>query len=42
MDPGALPVTADMSERTLSLPLGPSLTEEDQQRVAGALAAVAT
>lgn len=41
MDPGALPVTADMSERTLSLPLGPSLTEEDQQRVAGALAAVA-
>ena len=36
----ALPVTAAMSERTLSLPLSPALEERDLQRVCGALRAV--
>lgn len=35
--PGALPVATEMSGRTLSLPLGPSLDESDQADVAGAL-----
>ena len=36
--PQDLPVATDISERTLSLPLDPSLTEADQQRVRDALA----
>ena len=35
--PGALPVATEMSARTLSLPLGPSLQERDQRYVAEAL-----
>lgn len=38
LEPGDLPVTADMSERTMSLPLDPSLTDHEQRRVASALA----
>jgi dTDP-4-amino-4,6-dideoxygalactose transaminase len=37
LEPQSLPVTNDMSERTISLPLGPALTEQDQQDVAAAL-----
>jgi dTDP-4-amino-4,6-dideoxygalactose transaminase len=37
IDPSTLPVATDMSERTLSLPLSPVLTEEDQEDVVGAL-----
>jgi dTDP-4-amino-4,6-dideoxygalactose transaminase len=37
--PGSLPVATDISERTLSLPLSPVLTEEDQEDVASALRA---
>ena len=38
LEPASLPVTLDMSERTISLPLGPALTERDQDAVAAALA----
>jgi dTDP-4-amino-4,6-dideoxygalactose transaminase len=38
LEPPSLPVTLDMSERTISLPLGPALTERDQEDVAAALA----
>jgi dTDP-4-amino-4,6-dideoxygalactose transaminase len=37
IEPEALPVAYDISMRTLSLPLGPTLTEEDQVDVANAL-----
>jgi dTDP-4-amino-4,6-dideoxygalactose transaminase len=37
INPGSLPVASEMSARTLSLPLGPSLDERDQEDVAGAL-----
>jgi dTDP-4-amino-4,6-dideoxygalactose transaminase len=37
--PESLPVAADISRRTLSLPLSPGLTEDDQIRVAEALRA---
>jgi dTDP-4-amino-4,6-dideoxygalactose transaminase len=37
IDPAALPVATDISERTLSLPLSPALTDEDQKDVAKAL-----
>jgi dTDP-4-amino-4,6-dideoxygalactose transaminase len=40
--PDDLPVATDISERTLSLPLGPALTEADQDDVVAALAAVLT
>ena len=38
--PEALPVTADMSERTISLPLGAGVSEGDVERVCAALRAV--
>ncbi|MEA2286959.1 MAG: hypothetical protein QOJ21_3002, partial [Solirubrobacteraceae bacterium] len=38
--PEALPVTTDMSARTLSLPLSPKVTESDQDDVVDALAEV--
>jgi dTDP-4-amino-4,6-dideoxygalactose transaminase len=38
IDPAALPVATEISERTLSLPLSPALTEVDQLDVAAALA----
>ena len=38
LEPSSLPVTLDMSERTISLPLGPALTGGDQDDVAAALA----
>jgi len=37
-----LPVASDISDRTLTLPLGPALTESDQDDVVEALAAVLT
>jgi dTDP-4-amino-4,6-dideoxygalactose transaminase len=37
LDPAALPVATDISQRTLSLPLSPALTEADQLDVAAAL-----
>jgi dTDP-4-amino-4,6-dideoxygalactose transaminase len=37
VDPGALPVATDISERTLSLPLAPNVSERDQDDVAEAL-----
>jgi dTDP-4-amino-4,6-dideoxygalactose transaminase len=37
IDPSSLPVASDISERTLSLPLGPNVTERDQDDVAEAL-----
>jgi dTDP-4-amino-4,6-dideoxygalactose transaminase len=37
--PDALPHTLDLSERTVSLPLGPGVTEADQEDVAAALRA---
>jgi dTDP-4-amino-4,6-dideoxygalactose transaminase len=37
IDPAALPVATDISERTLSLPLSPALTDDDQTDVATAL-----
>ncbi|HZT14846.1 MAG TPA: DegT/DnrJ/EryC1/StrS aminotransferase family protein [Gaiellaceae bacterium] len=37
IDPAQLPVATDISERTLSLPLSPGLTEQDQEDVASAL-----
>jgi dTDP-4-amino-4,6-dideoxygalactose transaminase len=37
IDPTALPVATDISRRTLSLPLSPALTEDDQLDVAEAL-----
>jgi dTDP-4-amino-4,6-dideoxygalactose transaminase len=40
--PEDLPVATDISERTLSLPLSPALTEADQDDVVEALAAVLT
>jgi len=40
IDPASLPVATDISERTLSLPLMPAMTDEDQEDVADALAAV--
>ena len=40
--PEDLPVASDISDRTLSLPLGPALTESDQDDVVEALAAVLT
>ncbi len=40
IEPGSLPVATDMSERTFSLPLCPSVTEADQDDVVEALAAV--
>jgi dTDP-4-amino-4,6-dideoxygalactose transaminase len=38
IDPATLPVATDISQRTLSLPLSPVLSEGDQLDVAGALA----
>jgi dTDP-4-amino-4,6-dideoxygalactose transaminase len=38
IDPTSFPVATEISDRTLSLPLSPELTEADQQRVADALA----
>jgi dTDP-4-amino-4,6-dideoxygalactose transaminase len=40
IDPASLPVATDMSQRTLSLPLCPSVTEADQDDVVEALSAV--
>jgi dTDP-4-amino-4,6-dideoxygalactose transaminase len=40
LTPDDLPVASDISERTLSLPLSPALTERDQDDVVEALAAV--
>ena len=40
--PEDLPVASDISDRTLTLPLGPALTESDQDDVVEALAAVLT
>ena len=40
LDPASLPVATDISERTLSLPLMPAMSDEDQDDVAEALAAV--
>jgi dTDP-4-amino-4,6-dideoxygalactose transaminase len=37
LDPADFPVATDLSERTLSLPLSPAITESDQERVAGIL-----
>jgi dTDP-4-amino-4,6-dideoxygalactose transaminase len=37
IDPGSLPVATDMARRTLSLPLGPGITPEDQADVIAAL-----
>lgn len=37
IDPRSLPVATDISERTLSLPMAPNLTEVDLERVAAAL-----
>jgi dTDP-4-amino-4,6-dideoxygalactose transaminase len=37
LDPEEFPVATDISERTLSLPLGPTLSERDQEDVALAL-----
>lgn len=37
IDPRSLPVATDISQRTLSLPLAPNLTEADLNRVATAL-----
>jgi dTDP-4-amino-4,6-dideoxygalactose transaminase len=37
LDPKSLPVASDISERTLSLPLGPNVTGRDQDDVAEAL-----
>jgi dTDP-4-amino-4,6-dideoxygalactose transaminase len=37
IDPAALPVATDISERTFSLPLSPKLTDADQRDVAEAL-----
>jgi dTDP-4-amino-4,6-dideoxygalactose transaminase len=37
LEPGDLPATSAMSDRTLSLPLDPALTEAEQQRVVAAL-----
>lgn len=39
IDPASLPVTTDISERTLSLPLSPSVTEADQDDVVAAIRA---
>ncbi|HWH45320.1 MAG TPA: DegT/DnrJ/EryC1/StrS family aminotransferase [Thermoleophilaceae bacterium] len=39
IDPASLPVTTDISERTLSLPLSPSLSEADQDDVVAAIRA---
>jgi dTDP-4-amino-4,6-dideoxygalactose transaminase len=38
LSPGDLPVASSISERTLSLPLGPNVTEDDQDDVVQALA----
>jgi dTDP-4-amino-4,6-dideoxygalactose transaminase len=40
VEDAGLPVATDISERTLSLPLSPALTEADQDDVVEALAAV--
>jgi dTDP-4-amino-4,6-dideoxygalactose transaminase len=40
LGPEDLPVASDISERTLSLPLSPALTEDDQDDVVEALSAV--
>jgi dTDP-4-amino-4,6-dideoxygalactose transaminase len=37
IDPASLPVATTISERTLSLPLSPGVTEADQDRVVRAL-----
>jgi dTDP-4-amino-4,6-dideoxygalactose transaminase len=37
LDPAAFPVATDISERTFSLPLGPQLSESDQDDVVAAL-----
>jgi dTDP-4-amino-4,6-dideoxygalactose transaminase len=42
IDPATLPVATDISERTLSLPLSPKVTESDQDDVVEALAAALT
>jgi dTDP-4-amino-4,6-dideoxygalactose transaminase len=39
IDPSALPVATDISNRTLSLPLSPKVTERDQRDVVAALSA---
>lgn len=40
IDPASLPVASDISDRTLSLPLSPDLSELDQLKVADALRTV--
>jgi dTDP-4-amino-4,6-dideoxygalactose transaminase len=40
LDPSHFPVASDISNRTLSLPLSPKVTERDQDDVAAALAAI--
>jgi dTDP-4-amino-4,6-dideoxygalactose transaminase len=37
LDPASLPVATDISERTLSLPLGPSMSDDDRADVVAAL-----
>ena len=39
LEPAQFPVATDISERTLSLPLSPALSDEDQEDVVGALRA---
>ena len=40
LEPGDFPVASEISERTLSLPLGPKVSDRDQDDVVAALAEV--
>ena len=40
IEPGMLPVASDISDRTLSLPLSPAMTDADQDDVVEALSHV--
>jgi len=42
IEPAVLPVASDISDRTLSLPLGPTMTDADQDDVVDALSSVLT
>jgi dTDP-4-amino-4,6-dideoxygalactose transaminase len=42
IEPSMLPVASDISDRTLSLPLGPNMTDGDQDDVVDALSSVLT
>ena len=42
IEPSMLPVASDISDRTLSLPLGPNMTDADQDDVVDALSSVLT